>query len=88
MAIWEHPIGHKVHTGLDYGVLLPGYVPLFEEREAAVFCHYTPAGFHELPLEERAACVAQYRIHQLIETHVSDAVNKAVELEASKQRRR
>jgi hypothetical protein len=86
MAIWEHPLGHKVSTGLDYGVLLPDCVPIYEEREAAVYCRYTPAEFRALPLEERAAVVAQYRLHQLVETHVSDAVNKATEQEMGKRR--
>lgn len=85
--IWEHPLGHKVSTGIDFEVLLPDCVPLFEEREAAVFCGYNPSEFRELPVEERAACVAQYRLHSLVETHSQDAVNKAEEQMMAKQRR-
>ena len=87
MAIWEHPLSHRVQTGLDFGVLLPDCVPIFEEREAAVYCHHNPSEFRALPVEERAACVAQYRLHNLIETHTNDAINKATDLELAKQRR-
>ena len=79
LPIWEHGLAHRVSTGIDYEVLLPDCVPLFEEREAAVYCNYNPTQWRELPVEERAASVAQYRLHGIIETHGQDAVNKAVE---------
>lgn len=77
--IWEHSLAHRVSTGIDYEVLLPDCVPIFEEREAAVYCGYNPTEWRGLDVGERAACVAQYRLHYLIETHSQDAVNKAVE---------
>jgi len=54
-------------------------VPDLELRESAVYCHYTPVEFTDLPWQERAACVAQYRLHRLIEMHMQDAINEASE---------
>ncbi len=60
-------------------------MPEFEEREAAVYCRYSPREFYDLPIEERARCVAQYRMHRLVETHAEDAVSRHLDL---KQRTR
>jgi hypothetical protein len=69
-----------VRTGITYGKVFPELVSPFEEREAAVYCHYRPTEFAELPEDERAACIAQYRLHHLVEQHAEDAVGRAVEL--------
>ena len=77
--IRDYPLRRPVSTGIAYGQTFPGCVSQIEEREAAVYCHYTPLEFGGLPLEERAACVAQYRLHWLVESHIQDAVSQAAE---------
>ncbi len=62
-------------------------MPDFEVREAAVYCNYKPKEFWKLGWWERACCVAQYRLHQMVELHSSDAVNAAVEREMRKKAR-
>lgn len=46
--------------------------------EAATYCNYNTIEFDNLDFLERARVVAQYRMHNRIESHVQDAVNKAV----------
>src|SRR4051794_17097063 len=43
------------------------HVAEYEAREAAIYCHYNWTEFQQLGRDERAACVAQYRIHIAIE---------------------
>lgn len=74
-----------MRTGIEYGILLPGLVPPFEEREAAVYCHYTPLEFRELPPDERALCIAQYRIKRMVEMHQSDAVGAEMDRMSRRQ---
>jgi hypothetical protein len=56
-------------------------VPEIEEREAAIFCGYTWKEWQEFSLLDpegrwnRAAGIAHYRLHHLIEQHIDDAVN-------------
>jgi hypothetical protein len=49
------------------------HVTEFDAREAAVFCHYNWTEFQELTQDEKAACIAHYRIHIAIESHTHDA---------------
>ncbi len=80
IPIWEHPIRQSVETGITFGTISPEIVPEFEAREAAVFCHYRPGTeFEALSLEERARCVAQYRLHHMIENHTQDAISAEAE---------
>ena len=65
-------------TGIGFDALAPGLVPPFEEREAAVFAHYNWSAWQRLTPQERAECVAHYRLHRLVEAHQQDAVNAAV----------
>ena len=53
-----------------------GCVSEMEAREAAIYCNYTLAEFDELPYSEKALSIAQYRLHNLIEAHVSYAANR------------
>ncbi len=78
----------SVNTGITIDPLTEDTVPEFECREAARYCNYSPAGFWRLPREERAACVAQYRISRLIELHAQDAANAKVELESRRRSKR
>ncbi len=69
-----------------FGTIAPDIVPDFEAREAAVYCHYQPgAEFESLPLEEQARCVAQYRLHNIIENHVQDAVSAEAERQSKRR---
>jgi len=54
-----------------------GLVSEYEEREAAVYTHYTPKEWSTLSWQERAQSVAQYRCHFLIEAHMQEAVTRA-----------
>lgn len=78
-AIETLPVRDTVTTGIDYASLLPGLVPLYEEREAAVYGHYRWRDWQNLPAEERAAAVAHFRLHRLIDLHQHDALNTAME---------
>lgn len=73
------PVRDVVETGIEMDPLLPGLVPLYEEREAAVYGHYNWREWRELEPQERAFAVAQYRMHHLIELHHGDALNAAME---------
>lgn len=75
-------------TGIEYDAVLPGLVPLYEEREAAVFGHYRWTDWQALAPEERAAAVAHFRLHRLVEMHSSDAVSRAMERRARQQQPR
>lgn len=85
MPIESYGIKHPVRTGITYGVLIDGCVPEYEEREAAVYCNYTPMAFRELPVEERARCVAQMRLHYIVTNNIEDAQNRAAEQVSRKQ---
>ena len=76
-----------VRTEIEIVPEIDGWVSELELREAAVYCHYSPKELFELDWRERAACVAQYRLHRLIELHSEDAVNRKVEQEMKKRRR-
>jgi len=65
-----------VDTGIELGGLLPGMVPLFEEREACCQSNYTWRQWHRLNGDERAEVVAHYRIRLILNLHRDDAMNK------------
>lgn len=76
--IQDHPLRKRVNTGI--GMESNGItVPDFECREACVYCNYNYRQWLELSPYERAECVAQYRLHNLIDAHVSDASNRESE---------
>lgn len=66
----------KVNSGIAIESAF-GVVSEFEEREASVFCHYNWTQWMRLPHWEKAACIAHYRLHLMIDAHVSDAVDRA-----------
>lgn len=70
--------------GLEILPFYPGAVPEYECREAAVYTHVPWATWLTMDGRERAAAVAHYRAHLLIEAHINDASEKASE---AKQRR-
>lgn len=71
-------IANPVRTGIDYGVEIEGLVPLYVEREAARFTLYNWSEWIDLDPMERAACVAHYRLHDMIEMHIQDAISREV----------
>ena len=79
LPIESAAIAHAVRTDIEFEAKIPGCVPEYEEREAAVYCNYTPTEFRELPVWERGRAVAQYRLHKLVEVNMQDAVNRAEE---------
>lgn len=70
--------------------MIEGIVPEIEEREAAVFNGYTWKEWLSFDLLDyegrwhRASCIAFYRIHHLVKSHVDDAINQEV---TNRQRR-
>lgn len=74
-----------VRTGIEYEALIPGLVPPYEEREAALFGNYTWGAWRMLHYGDRAMGVAHYRLHLLVEMHRSDAVG--AEMRRRSQRR-
>lgn len=67
-------------------MLIPGLVPMYEEREAAIHNHYSPTAWHDLDYRERAAAVAFHRLSRLVEMHQSDAVTQAMDRRSRQQR--
>lgn len=53
-----------------------GFVSEYEMREACLYVGHTWASWSELDSDERASCVAHWRMHLLIEAHVNEAVSK------------
>lgn len=58
---------------------MPELVSPYEEREACRFSNYNWATWEDLPVEERATCVAHYRLNRLIQAHQQDAISREVE---------
>ncbi len=80
--IQDYDIRHGVDPGITLGRLLPNLVPQFEEREAMRYANYNPTEWVEVPYQEKAACVAQYRLSRWIKLHSDDAVNDKAERDA------
>lgn len=60
----------------------------YECREAAIFSLYNWTEWLGLQPDERATCVAHYRLNKAIEANVHDAISKHQEREARRRRRR
>ena len=71
--ISSYPVHQNVNTGIEI-FSNNGFVPEYEEREAAVFALIPWSEWDNLSWYERAAAVAHYRMHNIIETHVNDAI--------------
>lgn len=59
--------------------MIPGLVPVWEERDAAVKNGYNFTEWRELDSAERAYAIAYYRAARLIEIHQSDATSAEME---------
>lgn len=67
---------------IDVGIVIPrigNMVPEYEEREAATYTQISWPSWLNMHWYDRAASVAQYRIHYLIEAHAHDAERRAIE---------
>ena len=72
--IQEHPLREAIDTQIRYESLAPGLVPLYEEREAAIFAHYNWTEWRLLDWDQQAAAVGHYRIHRQVEMHQNDVI--------------
>lgn len=79
----EYPLNKHVSHGIEIKAN-NGFVPEYEEREAAVFALIPWANWEIIPWQERAAAVAHYRMHNLIESHVNDAIDSKRRLQENK----
>jgi hypothetical protein len=84
------PLRRTVATGIVYDDprIALGMVAEFEEREAAVHTGIGWVDWLGLPLRERAAGVAHYRLQYLIQMHGHDAVTRDSEMQERRARRR
>jgi hypothetical protein len=87
IPIREVPINIKVDPDIDIDSP-SGEVPLFEQREAAVFSHYNWTEWQQLTATEKAECIAHYKLHSLVEAHTNDALNAHAESERRKHEMR
>lgn len=79
MTISQHLISSSIETGITVTALVPGFVPLYELQEACLYGNYSWHEWKSLDHDEQVYCVAAYRMHNLIERHVQQAVNKHAE---------
>lgn len=63
-------------------------IPELEERDAAQFTHVSWLEWCEsVSWRDKAKMLAHYRMHNMIEAHVQDAVNRYYDQESRKNRR-
>lgn len=75
-SILEHRIRKEINIDIRYQSWHPLVVSEYETREAAVFCNYTWDEFNEiLTAQERAICVAHFRMKGIIEANVNEIVS-------------
>ena len=65
-----------------------GMVPEYECREAAVYAQTPWLEWTEMPAAERAASVAHYRMHLMIDSHINDAQEKESDRKSRNRSRR
>lgn len=63
-------------SGIQISPLLPGLVPEYDCREAAVYVHVSWPDWLDLSGYDRAMAVAHYRIQLMIQAHVEDAAQR------------
>lgn len=74
-------------VGLEITASIPGMVPEFECREAAIYVGITwKQWLEDMSDYDRATAVAHYRVQLLIKAHVEDASATASERRAGKAR--
>lgn len=74
-------------SGIEVGGGLPGYVPEYECREACVYAVATWYDWlHVMDGLDRAAAVAHYRVHLMIDAHINDAAEQRRARDAARRR--
>lgn len=71
----DYPLGKQLTTGIEIKSN-NGFVPEYEEREAAVFSLIPWVNWENLNWYDRAAAVAHYRMHNIIDAHINDAAEQ------------
>ena len=84
--ILTYPLGNRVDAGIRQEVQA-GFTSQYECREAAKFSLYNWDQWLDLNVDERAMCIAHYRLSHAIEANVMDAHNRHNERLARRRRR-
>jgi hypothetical protein len=85
MPIREVVVPRRIEVGISTDTQA-GFVSEYEIREAAHYTGHNSLEWSLLESSEQAACVAHYRMHLLIESHVNEAIHKHSERERRKPR--
>lgn len=80
MPIRDVVIPRRIEVGISTDTQA-GFVSEYEVREAAHYTGHNSLEWAALDADEQAACVAHYRMHLLIESHVNEAVHRHTERE-------
>jgi hypothetical protein len=72
------PPDKAISSGVEMGIALPGFVPLFEEHEARVTAGYTLTAWRRLRSTDRALEVAHLRLRRMIHMQEEAAVAREV----------
>lgn len=75
------PLKNSINVGIDFADVRTelGLIPEYEERETAVYVNVSWTEWQSMAVRERAAAVAQRRLHSLIAIHSHDAVERDAE---------
>lgn len=73
--IKKYRIRHEIPIDIRYHKIHPNIVSEFEVMEACVACNYNWEEFLKLPLDRQAVCVAQFRMHNRIDSVVNQEVS-------------
>lgn len=84
IPIHLHPLPRVANSNITIAQT-DGEVPEYDCREAAIYSHYNWTEWEQLHYSERAMCIAQYRIHMLIEAHVNAAAQTESKRNARKK---
>ena len=86
--IFEFSPGNTISTGISYDRHIAGIVPYFEEYDAMIKAGYNSIEWLGLSHEEKANSVAYQRLKRLISLNENDAVQKHVERERKRNKRK
>ena len=67
---------NTINTGIDYGRLIRGIVPIYEEYDAMIEGGYNTIEWAALNYMDKVDAVAYRRLKRLIGLHENDAVQK------------
>lgn len=88
LPLREYHLAKKFDADIKITKQLPGEVPEFECREAAVFVHVSwQQWVDNMDGWERAKAVAHYRVSLALKAHVEDAAERAANRKKARQQR-